>query len=473
MTQLTRLLHIVCLLCACNMAYAQNTIRSRHRPKPRKVTVTQTPLRKYINQKKEEIAKQQAAERKCYETACKTATRDALEKYLERYPKGKYVADVRNRIADFKLWDKAKEANTIAACQEYLRMSQFRFFEQQARSTINNLEAAAAWNAIKLSAQKSDIYAFISKYPDASCVADAYRRIHELDGLAHFRQQQYEQALNEFNLAGGEQALSPASLPCYKQAQEYVDYTSARNRNTEGALRSFLTNYPYSCYSKEISNLLALAIAQSITIYSYNSAGAEALSYAKDSSTRQAVQRYIDWQKKNYKLYCKRNRMAARRANGNIIQFGLEWMDVGFNPSCYDDTDNDLDIVWFYNVGLGLKFGNYNTPVQFLLGAKIGLVGYTVWYDYNDESKTCFHLPLFAKLKVNVCNISKSAKLFVDATGYFNAVRDEFIENKFAASCGIGTAWKHWDWSFYYKADLSNKRHLDNDYLATSISYYF
>ena len=54
MTQLTRLLHIVCLLCACNMAYAQNTIRSRHRPKPRKVTVTQTPLRKYINQKKEE-----------------------------------------------------------------------------------------------------------------------------------------------------------------------------------------------------------------------------------------------------------------------------------------------------------------------------------------------------------------------------------------------------------------------------------
>lgn len=242
-------------------------------------------------------------------------------------------------------------------------------------------------------------------------MADAYRRIHELDGLAHFRLQQYEQALNEFNLAGGEQALSPASLPCYKQAQEYVDYTSARNRNTEGALRAFLTNYPYSCYSKEISNLLALAIAQSITIYSYDSAGAEALSYAKDSSTRQAVQRYIDWQKKNYKLYCKRNRMAARRANGNIIQFGLEWMDVGFNPSCYDDTDNDLDIVWFYNVGLGLKFGNYNTPVQFLLGAKIGLVGYTVWYDYNDESKTCFHLPLFAKLKVNVCNISKSAKL--------------------------------------------------------------
>lgn len=236
MTRLTRLLHIVCLLCACNMAYAQNTIRSRHRPKPRKVTVTQTPLRKYINQKKEEIAKQQAAERKCYETACKTATRDALEKYLERYPKGKYVADVRNRIADFKLWDKAKEANTIAACQEYLRMSQFRFFEQQARSTINNLEAAATWDAIKLSAQKSDIYAFISKYPDASCVADAYRRIHELEGLAHFRQQQYEQALNEFNLAGGEQALSPASLPCYKQAQEYVDYTSARNRNTEGAL---------------------------------------------------------------------------------------------------------------------------------------------------------------------------------------------------------------------------------------------
>ena len=352
-------------------------------------------------------------------------------------------------------------------------MSQFRFFEQRARSTINNLEAAAAWDAIKLSAQKSDIYAFISKYPDASCVADAYRRIHELDGLAHFRQQQYEQALNEFNLAGGEQALSPASLPCYKQAQEYVDYTSARNRNTEGALRSFLTNYPYSCYSKEISNLLALAIAQSITIYSYDSAGAEALSYAKDSSTRQAVQRYIDWQKKNYKLYCKRNRMAARRANGNIIQFGLEWMDVGFNPSCYDDTDNDLDIVWFYNAGLSLKFGNYNTPVQFLLGAKIGLVGYTVWYDYNDESKTCFHLPLFANLKVNVCSISKSAKLFVDATGYFNAVRDEFIENKFAASCGIGTAWKHWDWSFYYKADLSNKRHLDNDYLATSISYYF
>ena len=99
-------------------------------------------------------------------------------------------------------------------------------------------------------------------------------------------------------------------------------------------------------------------------------------------------------------------------------------------------------------------------------------------YYYDDyDYKTAFHLPIYAKLKVNLCSIGSKSKLYASAFGSYKAVRNEDIEGRFAVGGGLGIGWRHWDWMVYYKQDLEeNTRYSYTDeskYIGTSLAYYF
>ena len=222
-----------------------------------------------------------------------------------------------------------------------------------------------------------------------------------------------------------------------------------------------------------MSNLVAIAKAKNFSMYASSYTFNEALSYAKDKATRNIVQSYIDSAKKSYRQFRRQQKMARHNANGKLIQIGFEMMDLGFNPSAYDDYKSSMDIVWYYNLGASFKIGNYKDPLQFEVGIRPGIMGYTRWYDYDDKSETKFHLPVYARLKLNLCDIGSNCKMYADITCYYNSIKEIYLENDYAISGGIGCAWKHWDWSFYYKGDLNNKNNLDNDFLSTSLKYYF
>lgn len=305
-------------------------------------------------------------------------------------------------------------------------------------------------------------------------VDKAQKRIHELKGVNCYLANDLLNAYQEFNKAGGKFALEQANQSKFDECQEYWDYDNLTTYSTEEKLLEFLRKYPSGKYSDEVSNRVAISKARSLTMYSGNYSFNEALGFAKDETTRNIVKRYYEAKQKEYSQHKKAQRRIKRQRNGGIMNFGIEFMDLAFNPSMYSDMDNDVDYVMYYNVGLGVRIGNYKSPVQFEIGAKPGLVVYTLWYGSEDETKTSFHLPLYARLKIGLWG-GYSSKWYIDGVGYYNAVKESFLESDFSASAGLGVSWRHWDWRIlYYKQDIGTKyTYQDYKFIGTSFSYYF
>ena len=149
---------------------------------------------------------------------------------------------------------------------------------------------------------------------------------------------------------------------------EYNEYSKLGHYATEAALLNFMRKYPNSKYSNEVSNKIAVAKARNLGDYASSYDYNQALSYAKDSYTRNSVQSYISTNKKKQKE--RRNAMKSweRKQNGGTVNLGLDFLDLGLNGA-YDDCT-----LWYYNVGLMLRFGNFKDRVQFAIGIKTGYI---------------------------------------------------------------------------------------------------
>ena len=427
----------------------------------------------YQQQKKKEVAERQRVEKQRYESACKKGTLEAFQEYIKLYPKGKYAVDVRNRIEDYNLWSEAVKINTIEAYNNYIDSSKFKSFKNNAIESITELQSIDKWESIQSSKNIAEIEMFMKTYPKSSYITKAQKRIHELKGVDFYLSNDLLNAYQEFNKAGGKHALEQANQSKFDECQEFWDYNNLTAYSKEEELLSFLRKYPLGKYSNEISNRVAITKAKSFTMYSGEVSFNEALRYAKDETTKNLIKRYVESSKRAYSQHKKKQRQIERKRNGGILNFGIEFIDLAFNPSMYSD-DDDIDYVMYYNIGLGLKFGNYKSPVQFELGVKPGLVIYTLWYGSDDETKTSFHLPLYARLKIGLWG-SYSSKWYIDGVGYYNAIKESLLESDFSVSAGLGVSWRHWDWRIlYYKQDIAAKyTYKDYKLLGTSFSYYF
>nr|WP_288695652.1 hypothetical protein [uncultured Prevotella sp.] len=428
-------------------------------------------LTKYAKQKQLEIIERQRVEKHKYEEACQIGTLVAFENYAKSYPNGKYIKEVNNRIADFSLWSSAKTANTLSSYKQYLQESKYKTFEKEAQSSIAELESQEMWNHIKASEDKYVVKNFISQYPNSSCKEKAEKRIYELEGAELYKEGNLLAALSKFVEAGGKYNISPANQLAYNKCKEYKDY---KNIVSETDGEAFLKNFPNSAYSNEVSNNLAISKASSMSIFSTESAFNEVLAYAKDETTKNTVKRYIEIKKDSYKKYKRQERKNRIMANGGYVQLGLEFCDFGLNTFV---SDRYLNIL-YYNVGISMKVGNYHSPVQFEVGLKPGVFA----YDYNDsndsggefaEATYKFHMPIFAKLKLNLCSAGSSCKFYAAGIATYNAIKVKNIEDDFSVGGGLGFAWKKWDWfTLYYKQDINDKYSLGNKFLGTSFVYY-
>ncbi len=155
---------------------------------------------------------------------------------------------------------------------------------------------------------------------------------------------------------------------------------------------------------------------------------------------------------------------------GAVVQVGLEVTDFSWNIF---STGNGNVI--HYNFGLSVKFGHHRTPVQFELGIKPGILWDMEDYDDDDEYGTVkFRMPIYARLKINLCNVGDNGKLYISGMAYYNAIRDKHYENRFSAGGGMGFAWRHWDWqTLYYKQDVSRDTWRRDRFLGTALIYYF
>lgn len=449
------------------------------------------PKGKYIKDIKSRIAYiERKIEQEYYENACSKETTQAYQDYINRYPSGRFVKEARGRIDDMVLWQSAKSTNTIDSYKNYLSKSANQSFANLAKEAITDLEAKNEWNSIKHTTSKSTIENFIVKYPKSSCISDATKRHDELSAVEFYENGNYERALEKFDAAGGKYSLEYNNRSKYDTCVEYMDFRKLSSDSKEDVLLGFLKKYPSSKYYDQVSNMVAVAKAKNFTMYSSNYNFSDALAYVKDNYTRNTVESYIDRAKHSYSQYKRSQRHSRVMANGGYVKLGLEFMDFGIGLKKTSEDDISAENL-YYNLGLSVKFGNYASPIQLEFGIKPGAmrVNYTLtenndYYDYYhdytydfsydySESKTYFHMPVFAKLKLNICSAGES-KFYVAGLGTYNAIRDKLFENEFSVGGGLGFARKKWDWFvLYYKQDLENKQHYDDKYIGTSFVYYF
>jgi len=440
------------------------------------------PKGKYVQDVRKRVAEiERKNEQDLYDYAAKVETAQAYEAYLKKYPNGRFAQEARGRLEDMELWKKAKSANTIAAYSNYLSTSKNKSFAQLANDAITDLESKDAWNAIKQSSSKSVIENFIQKYPKSSCLPEANKRLNELTAVELYGQGDLQRAYDKFEAAGGRYSIEYSNRSKYDECLEYVEYKKLNSYTKESDLLAFLKKYPSSKYYDQVSNMVAIAKAKNFSMYASSYTFNEAMSYAKDKTTKNTVQSYIDSTKKSYSQYKRQQRHNRVMANGGYVKFGLEIMDLAFAGT----TSGEGQSTMYYNMGLSVKFGNYKAPVQFEVGIKPGVV-YTEfeswyhgsYYDYDygyetSENKTFFHMPVYAKLKLNICDAGKS-KFYIAGLGTYNAVREKQLENEYSLGGGAGFAWKKWDWfALYYKQDLENEYHLEDKFIGTSFVYYF
>lgn len=407
----------------------------------------------------------QEVERLHYENACKTGTIEDLKEYLEIYPEGTYVEDVNNRIADYNLWDSARKTNNISAYENYINVSTYKSYVSQAEDAIVELESQDTWNAIKNDGSRTDVEQFTRDYPKSSCLDAAKKRIHEFNAVDAYNRQDYKIAKKEFDEAGGLGNLRPENRIMYNNCVQIINEANAYARlnasSSQTELKSFLDNYPKSDHYNQVSNWLALSKARSLNAYSSNFDANSALSYAKDDATRKAVNSNIDRMNKAKTSLRRQQRRNNVMNNGGYVNFGIEYLDLGVDMGFTDV---------YYKVGGCVRLGNYASPVQFEVGVKPGLL---LEYDgYYDDYDVRFIMPIYAKLKVNLCELNYRTKLFVAGLGSYDPFRNRYYEDNFACGGGIGIAKRHMDMLLYYKQDVRNCDNY-NRYLAFSMAYYF
>lgn len=430
-------------------------------------------LKQYAQQRKQELLEKQRVEQEKYDALCKDCSLEKCKEYISMYPQGKYVAEVKLRIADIEAWEKTKNINTIESYQSYIQNSQYKLYEPKAKESIDELESIKEWTQLKGSTSLDALLAYVNKYPNSSCKVNAERRMHELKGVQYYRNKNLLDAFKEFTEAGGKYNIDLSNRRIYDECLEYSEYHSLIYSTNEKDLLAFLKKYPSSPYYNEISNRIAIQKAKTLNMYSGEYSFNDALSYAKDTSTQATVNAYIENCKKSYARYKRMSRRNRIKANGGYIQFGVEPMDIGVNMIMSDRWMN----IGYYNVGISVKIGNFKAPVQFEIGAKPGVM---VWkfndddYYEDDGDGTEFHLPIYARLKINMFNAGRKCKFYISGLGFYNAVRDEYLEKEFSLGGGLGFAWHHWDWlMLYYKQGINDDKDLDDKFIGTSLVYYF
>ena len=471
-------------------------------------------------------AEQRAKELKQQESARYNAILDSkdLSKYnqfINDYPRGNKTQEIRKRAQEVKLWNDVKTQNTITSYERYLSTTQYHWYDneatqairslkqkaekaewdkvvalntissyqtyiqnnpasgykQEAEKAINRLQGEQVWNKIKDSDNINELQNFTTSYPHATEVSVATARLHELKGIKHYNEGNLGPAYELFSNLSRDN-ISYANRKAYDEVIEYNEYSKLGYYASEAALLSFMRKYPNSKHADDVSNKIAVTKARNFGDYASSYDYNQALSYAKDSYTRNSVQSYISMNKKKQKE--RRNALKSweRKQNGGTFNLGLDFLDLGLNGA-YDDCT-----LWYYNVGLMLRLGNFKDRVQFAIGIKPGIFGYTeevysrdYYYDYYDtENRTAFHVSIIGQLKLNLFNTSENSRFFIYGKYQYNAVRVEDIEAQMAWGVGFGIAWKHFDWALYYRQDIGNVKNYDyknQHYFGMSMIYYW
>lgn len=413
-----------------------------------------------------------------FDKADSIGTKASYNEFINTYPESKFVDKARNLVEEYELWQTALHANTIEGYNAYLSKSTAKLHTDEAKDGIQIIKDEEEWQNVSNSNDLAVLQRFLDNHPQSVHASEVSKRVHILKGEQYYGEGDLAQAFVEYNKAGGRTCLPNALIPHYNRAADFNDYYET-DKDDEQAMLSFLASHPQSEYRNAISNAIARKKASNLSAYSTQSQFDQALNYALDSETQQYVENRIEASKQAYAQIKREERAARIKANGGYIGLGFEIFDAATNMITNKDDRffNTVDI----NMALVIRVGNFKTPIYLEIGAKPGCLVYDSSENedviFTDYSTYKFHMPVFAKLKINLFNAWDNTKCYINGAGYYHAIREKTIEPEFSVGGGIGVAGRHWDWQIlYYRQDL-NKDHMFNKYdlqhLGMSLGYFF
>lgn len=333
-----------------------------------------------------------------------------------------------------------------------------------------------------LSASSSfyDLYDFLEQFPNSP----HYKEISNLAAVALARTFSKNSSESDFALARELATDQPTTdkvesyIASAKAEAEAAEFATLSSSSSESELTGFLYKYPNSSHYNQVSDYIAVKRARTLTMYSTETDFANALRYARSPQAVKTVNAYISSAKNAMRQENARRRAARWKADGGVVNICWEFLDAGYNLSAPDHMDYQMN----FNMGLGLRVGNYRSIVQFEVGVKPGIMLNWVEDDYDySEVAADFIMPVYAKLKINMGK-SRRCNAYLAGTFFYNAVRNDEYQRQFSFSGGFGVQWKVFDWQIiYYRQDFGAKpdglRMSGGDdwsqFLGTSMACYF
>lgn len=467
--------------------------------------------RNTIKQAQEKAAQKIAEEAARYNNIIDDWDIDYYQSFMRDYPRSKYNTEIKKRIAEIDLWEKARQTNTKAAYENYIKTSQYDHFAVEAqrgierlmkdeidaawrkavqtntvasyttfvetypncsyvdnaKERIQNIEAAQAWDAVKNSMDPTALNTYLNKYPSSSEAATVRKRLAAIKGKEYFDRGQLNEAYREFS------KLSKSDLPdssfrsAYDATMEYKAFSNLNSSSSLSSLKSFQSDYPNSKYSTQVNNYIALKLASEFNNYSTDNTYKTALSYAT-GDTRKRVEGMINVNQNNIKEIKRQEKRQEREENGGTVRMGLEYIDFAWNG-----RTEEMGALR-YNFGLKFQVGNFNDRVQAGVGIKPGFVAYDL---SSNETEYAFEMPIEVYAKINLVKTGERNWMFLTGKWKYNAVRDDNIELPMAWGAGLGFSGKHWDFILYYEREIgeytSDLYSSPQNYFGVSFNYFF
>ncbi|MDX2285871.1 MAG: SUMF1/EgtB/PvdO family nonheme iron enzyme [Bacteroidia bacterium] len=228
-----------------------------------------TPVQQQTLRTKISAANSRQREDQLWADAKRQRTIAAYERYLARYPRGRYAAEANRRIAELRedhLWAEAQQQGTIAAYERYIERYPAGRYASEASRRIAELREDELWAEAQRQRTIAAYERYLARYPRGRYAAEANRRIAELreDELWAEAQQQgtiaaYEQYIDRYPTGryASEANRWMDDLKA-KQAEEQrkrealvrdtAAWTAAKTANTCAAYEAYLRDYPQGSY---------------------------------------------------------------------------------------------------------------------------------------------------------------------------------------------------------------------------------
>ena len=428
-----------------------------------------------------------------FQDACKKNTISALRMFVDEHPNSELRKDAEDRIKDFELWYTAKDKNTIESYNSYIQNSTIKAYIIDAQTAIKKIQEEQSWNTCKDSENEDLLSDFVGNYPESPYINEANFRLNILKGQRMYNDGFAETAYLYLNSANSYRPLTGKEAVLYAELKEKNTFKEIQASSDVDIVRKYLNTLSISSpYYNDTSNHLALLLGAKLSAWSPESSMNEALSFAKDESTKSIVKRYINQAKDLHRSYERQRKASARKA------WWKRNFKIGIDADIETNIDSESGSAMFYSVGLAARFGNYTSNFSVVTGVKYRWLrmepkyrasyydeyydaynndyyGHYNYYDYGSNKRQSYggaiSIPL--SIRYQFFRITTRSKLFIGAGGEFgvgmfeSSDKKDCLENNYISLFPqFGLTCPNFEMSLYWKSYVNGpfKKSISNMY---------